>query len=255
MLPAERRQYILNELYKNKAVAVNEMAETLGVTPMTIRRDLQLLEENGLVEKSHGGAVLTESIVKEATYRNRKLAHITEKRRIAAAALPLIESSMSVFLDAGTTNYELAALMVGRHWDAMTIVTNDLAIAQLLLPVPGIRLVMLGGSIDAESASTCGSFAVKMAREFHFDLCFMGTQAVTPDWRIMSANLDKVDLKRACVAAADKTIVLTDSSKFHKHKLYYLFALWDVDMVITDYNATKEEQELMAEHHVEYVLA
>ena len=73
MLPVERRQFILDELYKNKAVAVNELAQQLGVTTMTIRRDLQLLEDNGLVEKSHGGAVLTESLVKEATYHNRKL--------------------------------------------------------------------------------------------------------------------------------------------------------------------------------------
>ena len=91
MLPVERRQFILDELYKNKAVAVNELAQQLGVTTMTIRRDLQLLEDNGLVEKSHGGAVLTESLIKEATYHNRKLVRIQEKRQIAEAALPLIE--------------------------------------------------------------------------------------------------------------------------------------------------------------------
>ena len=102
MLAAERRQYILNELYKNKAVAINELAEELGVTTMTIRRDLHLLESQGLLEKSHGGAVLAESLVKEATYRNRKLAHVEEKQHIAKTALSFIESSMSVYIDAGT---------------------------------------------------------------------------------------------------------------------------------------------------------
>ena len=86
MLPVERRQFILDELYKNKAVAVNELAQQLGVTTMTIRRDLQLLEDNGLVEKSHGGAVLTESLVKEATYHNRKLVRIQEKPAPTAAS-------------------------------------------------------------------------------------------------------------------------------------------------------------------------
>ena len=120
MLPVERRQFILDELYKTKAVAVNELAQQLGVTTMTIRRDLQLLEDNGLVEKSHGGAVLTESLVKEATYHNRKLVRIQEKRQIAEAALPLIESSMSIYLDAGTTNYELAELIAKKRWDGLT---------------------------------------------------------------------------------------------------------------------------------------
>lgn len=81
MLPAERRQFILNELYRSKAVTVNDLAQQLDVTTMTIRRDLQHLEEGGLVEKSHGGAVLVESSVKDAAYRNRKLVHINENGR------------------------------------------------------------------------------------------------------------------------------------------------------------------------------
>ena len=172
MLPVERRQFILDELYKNKAVAVNELAQQLGVTTMTIRRDLQLLEDNGLVEKSHGGAVLTESLIKEATYHNRKLVRIQEKRQIAEAALPLIESSMSIYLDAGTTNYELAELIAKKRWDGLTVVTNDLAIAQVLMPAAGLDVIMLGGYVDEESGSTCGALATNMVRQMHFDLNF-----------------------------------------------------------------------------------
>lgn len=253
MLPAERRQFILNELYKNKAVTVNELAEQLKVTTMTIRRDLQQLEKNGLAKKSHGGAVLVESLVKEATYHNRKLVHIEEKRRLASAALPLLESSMSVYLDAGTTNFELAELMAKQHWDNLTVVTNDLAIAQVLTPVTGVYTILLGGHVDVESNSTCGVLATNMVRAMHFDLCFLGTQAITPDWRIMTANAEKIDVKRACLEAADQVVLLADHSKFKKHKLYYILDLWAIDILISDYQATDEERALFAEHQLDFI--
>lgn len=255
MLPAERRQFILEELYRNKAVAVNDLAQQLDVTTMTIRRDLQLLEDNGLVEKSHGGAVLAESSVKEATYRNRKLVHVAEKQRMALAALPLIESSMSIFIDAGTSNYELADLMAKQRWDDLTIVTNDLAIAQILTGLAGVDVIMLGGHIDVESNSTCGVLALRMVQQMHFDLCFLGTQAITPDWRIMTANAEKINVKQACIKASDKVVLMADHSKFKKHKLYYISDVWLMDIIISDYDATEDEQKLFSEHHIDFIHA
>lgn len=113
---------------------------------------------------------------------------------MAAAALPMIESSMSIYLDAGTTNFELAELMTKQHWESLTVVTNDLAIAQVLTPVMGIYVILLGGHIDVESNSTCGVLATNMVQTMHFDICFLGTQAITPDWRIMTANAEKSTL-------------------------------------------------------------
>ena len=254
MLAAERRQYILNELYKNKAVASNELAEELGVTTMTIRRDLHLLESQGLLEKSHGGAVLAESLVKEATYRNRKLAHVEEKQHIAKTALSFIESSMSVYIDAGTTTYELAELMAQQHWEDLTVVTNDLSISQILSPVRGIDTIMVGGHVDRESNSTCGVLAVNMVQCMHFDLCLLGTQAITKDWRIMTANADKVDVKRACIHAADQVVLLADHSKFHKHKLYYIAGLDEINVLVSDYKTKEDEFRKLQELGVDYVL-
>lgn len=253
MLPAERRQFILNELYKNRAVTVNELAQQLDVTTMTIRRDLQQLEEGGLIEKSHGGAVLIESSVKEATYRNRKLVHTDEKRRMAAAALPFIESSTSIYLDAGTTNFELAELIAKRSWDNLTVVTNDLMIAQVLADTIGVNVILLGGHIDAESDSTCGIFATNMVQTMHFDVCFFGTQAITPEWQIMTANAAKINVKRACLEASETTVLLADHSKFKKYKLYYIFDVWKIKVLISDYNLTEEEQRLFNERKVTFI--
>lgn len=253
MLPAERHQFIMDELHRNNVVTVNELAQQLNVTTMTIRRDLQLLEKNGLIEKSHGGAVLPETSVKEATYRNRKLIHVEEKQRIAKRALTFIESSMSIFLDAGTTSYELAELIAKKHCNDLTIVTNDMAIAQILSGTAGVDVIMLGGHIDAESNSTCGILALHMVEQMHFDICFLGTQAITPEWNIMTANAEKIDLKRACVTAADMSILLADHSKFKKYKLYYILDIWQMDVLISDYSVTADEIKLFQEHQLEYI--
>ena len=172
---------------------------------------------------------------------------------MAAAALPMIESSMSIFLEAGTTNFELAELMAKQRWENLTVVTNDLAIAQVLTPVLGIYVILLGGHIDVESNSTCGVLATNMVQTMHFDICFFGTQAVTPDWRIMTANAEKIDVKRACLHASDKVVLLADHSKFKKHKLYYILDIWEMDVLISDYMATAEEQSLFDEHHVTFI--
>lgn len=253
MLPAERRQLILDELYKNKAVTVNDLAARLEVTAMTIRRDLQLLEDAGLIEKSHGGAVLSESLAREATYRSRKMVNIEEKRRIAQAALRYIEPAMSVYIDAGTTNYELAELIAREHWEALTVVTNDLAIAERLTPVKGVDVIMLGGHIDRESSSACGALALRLLEALHFDLAIVGTQAITPDWQIMTANADKIDLKRSAIKRADQSILLVDHSKFGRFKLYAIAPVSTLDVLISDYELPAEVERYLAEQKVTYV--
>ena len=117
----------------------------------------------------------------------------------------------------------------------------------------GIYVILLGGHIDVESNSTCGVLATNMVQTMHFDICFLGTQAITPDWRIMTANAEKIDVKRACLQASDKVVLIADHSKFKKHKLYYIFDLWEVDTLISDYTATAEEQGLFDEHKVNFI--
>lgn len=135
----------MDELYAQQVVTVQALAEKLQVAPMTIRRDLHLLEQQGLIKKSHGGAVLAESSVQEAAYHNRQQVHRKEKQQIAAAALAKVDDAMCLYLDAGTTNYELAVLISGKRWSSLTVVTNDLAIAQTLTPAQGITVILLGG--------------------------------------------------------------------------------------------------------------
>ena len=227
----------MDELYAQQIVTVQALAEKLQVAPMTIRRDLHVLEQQGLVKKSHGGAVLAESSVQEAAYHNRQQVHRKEKQKIAAAALAEIDDAMCLYLDAGTTNYELAFLMARKKWNTLTVVTNDLVIAQTL-----------GGKIDASSGAVCGPLATQMAEQFHFDICFLGTQSITPDWHIMTANAEKIAVKKTCMNGSDEVILLADRSKFRKHKIYTIASILDIDAVISDYLPTSQELALFEKH-------
>ncbi|MBP7840286.1 MAG: DeoR/GlpR transcriptional regulator, partial [Acidaminococcaceae bacterium] len=159
MLATERRQRIMQEMHEHKVVVIVELAEKLGVTPMTIRRDLNLLEQQGLVEKSYGGAVLIESSIKENPYLTRKQVKNPEKRLIAQAAADLVEPSMSIYLDAGTTSYELAALLVEKEYQQLTIVTNDLLVAHMVSQNSNYQVIILGGVIENANGLTCGYLA------------------------------------------------------------------------------------------------
>lgn len=248
IVPVQRRQCIMDELYAQQIVTVQALAEKLQVAPMTIRRDLHVLEQQGLVKKSHGGAVLAESSVQEAAYHNRQQVHRKEKQKIAAAALAEIDDAMCLYLDAGTTNYELAFLMARKKWNTLTVVTNDLVIAQTLAAAQGMTVILLGGKIDASSGAVCGPLATQMAGQFHFDICFLGTQSITPDWHIMTANAEKIAVKKTCMNGSDEVILLADRSKFRKHKIYTIASILDIDAVISDYLPTSQELALFEKH-------
>ena len=241
MIATERRQLIMQEMNEHKVVVIVELAEKLGVTPMTIRRDLDLLEKQGLVEKSYGGAVLIESSIKEDTYLKRKQAKTPEKRRIAKAASDLVEQAMCIYLDAGTTNYELATLLVEKKYPELTIVTNDLLIAHMVSQNSNYQVIMLGGVIENANSLTCGYLAKEMIKNIHFDICYMGTQAISPSMQVMTANIDKVELKQLYLKNARVKILLADDSKFGKYKLHDICTVADFDLLISNRNFSGEE--------------
>ncbi|HIU63544.1 MAG TPA: DeoR/GlpR transcriptional regulator, partial [Candidatus Avacidaminococcus intestinavium] len=241
MLADQRRQIILEELQRNNSVVIVDLAEKLAVTPMTIRRDLVLLEKQGIVEKTHGGAVLSESSIRERTYLKRKEVRTPEKQRIAKAAVRLVEQGMCICLDAGTTNYELALLLIERKFSELTVITNDLLIAYSLGQNSNYQVLLLGGMLENANGLTCGYFAKEMMKNMRVDICFVGTQAVSEELMVMTANIDKVELKQYYLTNARIKVLLADGSKFAKNKLHKICVLSEFDHVITD-NVFSAEQ-------------
>ena len=161
MISADRQKLILEYLRQKETVLSSALAKEFGVTLMTIGRDLKQLEEKGLLVRTHGGAMLPGFMEAETSYAKKKSRAIDVKRRLAAAALPFLHPGMTLFLDAGTTTYEIAEQLVSEKLNDLTVITNDLRIALLLYPSKEPRTIMLGGRILREMGGVAGALAAE----------------------------------------------------------------------------------------------
>ncbi|ALF18412.1 DeoR/GlpR family DNA-binding transcription regulator [Fusobacterium simiae] len=249
----ERLELILQELKENGRINVKKLSEKFKVTPMTIRRNLSILEEKGLLLKSYGGAISSESLSHDKLYITRKKEHLLEKKKIASKAISFIKNGMTILLDAGTTNYELAKLLIKSEIYNIIIVTNDLKIAVTLSGRKDFQIVMLGGILENENILTCGRIATKILEELELDICFVGTQAINEKFEIRTPNIDKVNLKKTYLEKSNKKILVADSSKFYKSKLYKICDLKDFDYIISDKEITENEKKYITKHKIEYI--
>ena len=160
---------------------------------------------------------------------------------------------MTVLLDAGTTNYELAKLMVKSTIHNVIVVTNDLKIAIILSERKNFQIVMLGGILENENILTCGVIANKILEELELDICFVGTQAINEKFEVRTPNIDKVDLKKTYLEKSKKKILVVDSSKFYKSKLYKICDLKDFNYIISDKEISEKEKKYIMKHKLEYI--
>lgn len=241
MLPSERQEEILNRLTKYRFASVEDLSSEFNVTPTTIRRDLEKLEESGLVVRSYGGARLKNEHQQEEPYAEKAVASLDSKRAIAGEAMKLVEDGMTVILDAGTTTMEIAKLLAvsGLH---VTAVTNDLPIASLLLSVPGIEVLVLGGKVIPETKSTQGELALQNFSSLNCDIAFIGTSAIQPDGVLYTPTEEKGVLKRKMIEKSGVSVLVTDASKYKKSGLYRVAELSDFDILITDIKWSAREK-------------
>lgn len=237
-----RRDRIYQEVLYKEVVRVGELAQELGVSTETIRRDLDLMEHRGLVERDHG-------IARIRADRSRGLMSVREglntesKGRIAEAAARYLEGNEVVFCDGGTTGLALAKLMARQR--GLTVVTNGLAQAQELAP-SGNEVIMLGGRVDKRDEGSLGGFACEMVDHILFDVVFLGTDGLRGAKGPTSYFVEDMDLKRHLLAGAGRVVLMADSSKFD-YKGSFQFCPWrDVDVLVTN-GLTAESRALVAD--------
>lgn len=253
MYVEERLDLILRDLNRYGKLNVKELAEKFKVTPMTIRRDLSILEEKGVLLKSYGGALSKESLSHDKLYSTRKKENLSIKKKIAAEALLFVKNGMTILLDAGTTNYELARFLVESSIKDLIIITNDLKIACILAEKKFFQVIMLGGIIENENILTCGSMAVSMLKDFEIDACFVGTQSISDKFEIRTPNIAKVELKRTYIEKSQQRFLLADSSKFEKSKLYKICDLKDFNYIITDRKLALPEKNYIEKYKLVWI--
>ena len=231
MLKIDRRKKIVEGLNQDGVVKVDELAEELGVSNMTIRRDLKELEENGILERTHGGATLVEELTLEVPYANKEILNIEEKKAIAKESVKYIEDNMVVGLDSGTTSMEISKLISKNA--SLTVITPDVTIASYLARHSNMDIICTGGWVQNKTGVCMGSIAEEILRKVRTDISFIATSNFTIDG-ITTPSFRKEKIKSLLMDSARDVILTVDSSKYGVESFVTIAGLEDFDLIIVD---------------------
>ncbi|HET9129278.1 MAG TPA: DeoR/GlpR family DNA-binding transcription regulator [Propionibacteriaceae bacterium] len=244
MLPEQRRARVAQLVRSNGAMRVSEISDALDVSPMTIRRDLELLDRDGVVHRVHGGATAgggghereagsPPPVSEEPAFQVKRRLESAAKRAIAQAAMSHIEPGMTIALSAGTTTYALARALEG--FAGITVVTNSTDAANVLFEtLPSSSLVVLTGGVRTPSHALVGPIAESSLKELQVDIVFHGFHGMDPQSGFTCPNLAEVSTAQAMIAGGDQLIVLADHSKFGVRALAKVADLSAATTLITD---------------------
>jgi DeoR/GlpR family transcriptional regulator of sugar metabolism len=219
-------------LQEKGEITILELTHQFGVSEMTVRRDLDRLEESGRVRRTHGGAMLAERMVFEFDFASRRQAHRRAKLAIAREAVKLVKPGHRIVLDAGTTTLELALLL--RDFQDITVLTPSLAVASELQFSEGIRLVLLGGIVRKGSPDLTGPVTEAVLEMFAADIAFQGADGIGVDGALYTDDMRMGQVDQKIRQRAQSCYVLADSSKIGKTALARFGLVQQVDALITD---------------------
>jgi DeoR/GlpR family transcriptional regulator of sugar metabolism len=247
--PAQRQAEIADYIVSHGSVSATDLAERFGVSLMTIHRDLDELERQGVVRKHRGGVSAQPSSVFESNVSYRLQAALPEKQALARHARTLVEPGMAVMLDDSTSTLELAKLLDGIT--PLTVVTNFLETVKLLAGRPGIRLLALGGEYHGTHDSFLGVPCIEAIEALRVDLLFASTSAIAGGYAYHQEQ-EIVLVKRAMMRAAQRSVLMVDHTKLGRSALHRLAPLRDFELVLTDGQASRQSLAEMREHGVRY---
>lgn len=234
--PAEARRRLIREhLEKSSSVSIVDLAAQLGVSEMTIRRDLETLQENADVRRTHGGAVVAERMVFEFNYQARQRERVREKRKLAAAARSMIQPGQRVILDTGTTTFQLAILL--KDCEGCTVITPSLAVASELQYCENLHVVLLGGVIHRGSPDLTGPVTEHCLDLFAADWVFQGAEGIDENGSVYNTDLQLAQVDRKMRGKAALSCLLADKSKIGQTALVKNGTLADFDIFITERTA------------------
>ncbi|MFC7739045.1 DeoR family transcriptional regulator [Roseomonas sp. GCM10028921] len=231
MIPAERQKLIVARLSAHEVLSIAQLTELLGVSHMTVRRDIQQLERAGRVTSVAGGVRLPERIRIEPSHDSKMAMSHAEKAAIGRLALGLIPPGAAIYLDAGTTTLEIAQGLAGRG--DVTVITNDFVIAAFLTREARCPLYHTGGVVERENQSCVGEPAAEAIRRFNFDIAFISTSSFGLRG-VSTPSENKVAVKRAIAQSAARSILVTDSSKYGRIGTFNAVPLEALSAIVTD---------------------
>lgn len=259
MLAEQRYREILNLMRIDGSVKVSTLREHLKVSSETIRRDLENMEANGLLRRTHGGAFLLDSHettdlnhILYAPFDEREQRNINRKLEVARLAADYIKEGQSVALDSGSTSRVLARVIKER-FNNLTVVTNSMAVFNELEGASGFTLVMTGGIYKSDELAFTTEIATLIFSKLSIDIFFLTTCGISVDRGVTYQRMDEIIVQDKMMEVSEKTIVIADSSKLGVNSLVKMCDIDQIDMIITDSVATEDQIELFKKANVNII--
>jgi DeoR/GlpR family transcriptional regulator of sugar metabolism len=255
MLPAQRQDRILAEVERSGGARIVQLAELLGVSDMTVRRDIDALAARGLVRKVYGGATVPQQGTSaEPGFEAKSWREPAAKELIAAAAAALVQPRATIAVSAGTTTYALAVHLA--RIPQLTVVTNSVRVADYLhINGDSSQTVVLTGGVRTPSDALVGPIAVQTISDLHVDCLLMGVHGMDPVSGFTTPNLMEAEMNRAMVASAGRLVVLADHTKWGIIGLSAMASLADASIVVSDSGLSEEAREVLAGSVGELIIA
>jgi DeoR family transcriptional regulator of aga operon len=249
---AERHKLILAKLDQDGFVTVSNLSEEFNVSSVTIRKDLKLLEELNLLFRSHGKAILSNPYTKERSVNEKVKLHKKEKKRIAQKGALSIEPHDSIILASGTSVIEMANQI--KPTQGLTVLTGSLNAALIVSELRDVDVIQLGGVVRKSSSSIIGPIGEKMLSEFTCSKLFLGVDGIDLEFGLTTTSSMEASINKAMIRAAQKIIVLADSSKFGKKGFGRICGLEEVDQIITDNLINEDYKEKFTELGIDVIV-
>ncbi|WP_203229689.1 DeoR/GlpR family DNA-binding transcription regulator [Filibacter tadaridae] len=254
MFAPERRKLILDKLTDQKRVTIKDLSKVIDVSAATLRTDLSKMEEEGLLKRTHGGAMLANQTDSETSFFIREQKNRCEKAAIAQKALQLLSNGQCIMLDASSTALELARLLKETPL-RLTVVTSGINTALELNSHPNITVILLGGIVKKGSESLEGTLGINILNQIHIDIMFTSANGFSIESGLTDFSMYEVELKKSMVQASKKIVALLDQTKMNKISIASFATTDQIDMIITDHEMPEGYSEKLAEHHVDIIIA
>ncbi|HEY3418390.1 MAG TPA: DeoR/GlpR family DNA-binding transcription regulator [Armatimonadota bacterium] len=249
----ERWREILDILSREGRIRVADLAAQLSVSEATVRRDLEAMQAQGMLQRTHGGALLQRPTALEISFDESKSRSLREKRAIGRRAADLVGPGESIIIESGTTTLEMARCLAGEARQ-LTVLTNSLAIAKELATNEDIEVLVLGGSLRRQSASLVGNWVSEILRNVRVDKAFLGVNGLSPDFGLSAPNVFTAETRKAMIVASRTRIALADHSKLGVESLYRVAPINVLDILVTDAEATEEQLKPFREAEIEVLV-
>ena len=248
-----RQIQLLEELRERKSATVEQLAETLGVTLQTVRRDVQRLAEQGLLSRFHGGVRLPSSTVENIAHNQRETLNSEGKARIARAVAAQVPHHCSLILNIGTTTEAIAKALL-RH-QGLRVITNNLNVAAILCGTPDCEVIVAGGVVRTRDGGIVGEAAVDFIRQFRVDIAIIGISGIEDDGTLRDFDYREVKVAQTIVEHAREVWLAADHSKFNRPAMVEMARMPQLDRLFTDAEPPSPYAALLAEAGVQLDIA